>query len=113
MLNTLLSCHPESTLQSKFDYRQVTFPTSMFNKMKYFWITLCSWKRISEFIICYFSGLSVFRYHPAVYSVLPESFAYVLPEQFLIKGNTIEERFSLYTIKLSTFASKRDLFTVL
>uniref|UniRef100_A0A8C3PJS8 Uncharacterized protein n=1 Tax=Calidris pygmaea TaxID=425635 RepID=A0A8C3PJS8_9CHAR len=33
------------------DYRQGTFLTRMFYELKYFLITLCSWERISEFII--------------------------------------------------------------
>lgn len=78
MLNTLIL--PSRVYTAEFDYRQVTFLTSTFNEMIYFWITLGSWKRISEFIICYFPGLSVLRWHSAVYSVLSESFARVLPE---------------------------------
>lgn len=35
-----------------------------FYELKYFLITLCSWKEINEFIICYFPGLFVFKQHP-------------------------------------------------
>lgn len=63
MLNTLWPCQPEFTLQIKFDYRQIIFLTRMFYELKYFLITLCSWKRISGFIICYFPGLLVFKQH--------------------------------------------------
>ena len=61
ILNSLLSCQPQSTLQMEFDYRQVTFLTRMFYELKYFLIAPCSWKRIGKFIICYFPGLFVFR----------------------------------------------------
>lgn len=94
MLSTRLSCQAQSLLQIEYDCRQVAFLTRMFYEMKYFLISLCSWKGMSKFIMCYFPGC--IQAAPKLYKVFYVE-VLLMPSQMSSQSKeTLENKDSAY-----------------